>query len=235
MIPYPNDEAWLTRLVIFDAKNRVLWRLLDRHLREARDRLKDRAEVSLLDVGCGVCEEARVLTAFFGGNRYDVPSSRVRLVGVDCDAALITQAQTLCGIPSPTEPAAPFAVAPRCEFFAADATRLNQLKGIPTFFDIVLLRHQFLASDLLQKNAVWATILSQSLAALAADGTLILTSYREVENELLLKVLAVYPCEIIANIKNRWAISQEMPNMPESYFDKFLTVVRHGPSHSAKK
>lgn len=225
-LPSADDKALLARLYLMDSKNRVLWKLLEKHLRNERDRLAAKTEISILDVGCGVCEEARVLTAFFGGNRFDVPSHRVKLVGVDVDPKLIEQAEVLCRIASPTEPPSSFLVEPRCEFVAADATKLQALPGIPKLADVVLLRHQFIASDLLQKNTVWALIVSQALACLSPDGTMILTSYREAENELLLKVLAVYPCEIVGNFKNRHALSQEMPDMPESCFDKFLTIVR---------
>ncbi len=225
-LPSFEDQAILAKLAVFDAKNRVFWRLLEKHLSDERARLKKKSEITILDIGCGVCEEARTLSAFFGGNAFDVPSGRVKIVGVDNDPALIAQAEVLCQFPSPMEGSSDVVVVPKCTFVAGDATRLDTVKEAPAAADIVVLRHQFLASDLLNKNSVWATIVSQALARVAPDGKMILTSYREVENELLLKILAVYPCEVLGNFKNKWALSQQMPNMPESHFDKFLTIVK---------
>jgi len=155
----------------------------------------------VLDLACGECKEGYVLSAFFGGNQYGLPSDKVKIVGIDVDKSEIDRAIRRQQKPDYSQKITTWHQPSNFEFICGDVTRLNQYPEIPQQVDVVIIRHQQI-SDNEQK---WLQIFRQGLERITQGGFILITSYSDIEHQMLIEVLQKLPCQIVLNEKNPWA------------------------------
>lgn len=154
-----------------------------------RRRLAKRDEARVLDIACGDCREAEVLTDFIA--ELKGPSEdAVKLTGIDVRAREIADAQRRYGgkrefkdRPGSRE----------CDFMTGDASKLDQHTEMGEDFDLVFMRHQ----NYWHSVRTWEEIYDQALAKLGDDGRLIITSYFDKEHELALEAIQRLGGELI--------------------------------------
>lgn len=154
-----------------------------------RRRLAKRDEARVLDIACGDCREAEVLTDFIA--ELKGPSEgAVKLTGIDVRAREIADAQRRYGgkrefkdRPGSRE----------CDFMTGDASKLDQHTEMGEDFDLVFMRHQ----NYWHSARTWEEIYDQVLAKLSDDGRLIITSYFDKEHELALEAIQRLGGELI--------------------------------------
>lgn len=154
-----------------------------------RRRLAKRDEARVLDIACGDCREAEVLTDFIAELK-DPSEGAVKLTGIDVRAREIADAQRRYGgkrefkdRPGSRE----------CDFMTGDASKLDQHTEMGEDFDLVFMRHQ----NYWHSARTWEEIYDQALAKLGDDGRLIITSYFDKEHELALEAIQRLGGELI--------------------------------------
>ena len=183
---------------------------------------RDRA-VNLLDLGCGLCEEASILCAFFSSGTPGLPTSKAKLYGVDLATSAIHGALDY----SLEAPPGMLALAPNCEFIVGDATNLSTIKELPPQFDFIFIRHQFIASDKENGTDVWGKIFTEALGRLRADSYLMITSFSDQENEWLVERLQKIPgLDLVVNEKNPHSIPLMSTNGRPIGGDRWVALAR---------
>ena len=168
---------------------KMLRRVMGDDADTVRRHLAKRDEARVLDVACGDCREAEVLTDFIA--ELKGPSeSAVKLTGIDVRAREIADAQRRYGgkrefkdRPGSRE----------CDFMTGDASKLDQHAEMGEDFDLVFMRHQ----NYWHSARTWEEIYDQALAKLGDDGRLIITSYFDKEHELALEAIQRLGGELI--------------------------------------
>lgn len=155
----------------------------------------------ILNLCCGMCEEGKVLSAFFGGEEFGCISENVKLIGIDIKQEAIKRAIRNCSILDFSGEKIEYVLPANFEFIVGDATNLDQFPQIPKEVDVVVIRHQQISHN----EAVWTNIFKQALERVSKDGIVIITSLLDFEHEMLIKALQKLDCEIVINKKNPWA------------------------------
>ena len=171
----------------------------------------DDAPVSILDVACGACDEAAVLSDFFsqlksGDGTRPLP---VEFVGTDVRERELDEARDRFRS----------ADGKSFEFLAGDASRLSQHRALREKFDVVFFRHQ----NLYHGRTLWQRIFEQGLARLNDDGLLVITSYFDREHTLALKAFQKLGAEIVTTLRN--PESREL-STPGKSVDRHVAVLR---------
>ncbi|MEZ5325143.1 MAG: hypothetical protein R3F19_08760 [Verrucomicrobiales bacterium] len=177
-----------------------LWQMLETVLAKSGRATCTGADDSfrLLNLACGHCEEAAVLSAFFGRMGKPVRQFAMDLRDREIDKARRRYAATealfqKAGVPKIR------AKENTIEFVADDATRLVGYGQIPSAFDVVFMRHQNLWNGL----STWRRIYSFALERIATDGgTLIITSYFDKEHLQALELLRSLGGTILSSERN---------------------------------
>lgn len=148
---------------------------------EVRRRLDSGDAARVLDVACGGCREAEVLTDFLaewkGGEQPEV-----HLTGMDVRAREIEDARSRFG---GKRKFGHRDGARECEFLTGDARRLDDHAELGEDFDLVFMRHQ----NYWNGERTWEEIYDQALRKLGEDGRLVITSYFDREHELALEAI----------------------------------------------
>ncbi|MDA8632183.1 class I SAM-dependent methyltransferase [Verrucomicrobiales bacterium] len=180
-----EDEEDLIRL------KKMLRKVLGDDEAQVRRRLESRDETRILDIACGECREAEVLTDFIADLRGN-KDGEVRLTGMDVRAREIEDAQRrfggkrdLANCPGTRE----------CEFLTGDASKLDQHAELGENFDFVFMRHQ----NYWNGAKTWEEIYDQALGKLDDEGRLIITSYFDKEHELALEAIKRLGGELISS------------------------------------
>lgn len=150
-------------------------------------------QTKILDLACGVCEEGIVLSAFFGGGSFGNSNENVKIIGVDIKKKEIEDA-----ISSYSKSGV---LQPNYEFITGDATNLDQYQQIPSEVDAVVIRHQQISVN----EDVWTKIFQQALQGVNKEGIVIITSFSDIEHEILIEALQKLDCEIVINESNPYA------------------------------
>ena len=167
-----EDEEDLIRL------KKMLRKVLGDDEAQVRRRLESRDETRILDIACGECREAEVLTDFIADLRGN-KDGEVRLTGMDVRAREIEDAQRRFGGKRDLENRPGTR---ECEFLTGDASKLDQHAELGENFDFVFMRHQ----NYWNGAKTWEEIYDQALGKLDDEGRLIITSYFDKEHELAL-------------------------------------------------
>ncbi len=187
-------------------------------------------EVRLLNLACGPCVEAAVLSAFFGRPAKPGASRRkVRFFGMDLRAREIENARRRyaateqifrnAGVPTVSESFPDGDTGCQVEFFADDATRLVGYREIPRSFDIIFIRHQNVWNGL----PVWRRIFQFALDRLAdSSGRLIITSYFDREHLIALDTLKELGGRIIVSQANPDSLPLDHPGKSA---DRHMAVI----------
>jgi SAM-dependent methyltransferase len=193
-------RAEFDRSEFFGQDMRRLWAMCERVVvKSGRIPGGQGKAINLLNLACGYCEEGAVLSAFWGrGGR------RVRQFAMDLRHAEIDKARRRYTATERMFEAAGVRKIRRrdegldVEFIADDATRLVGYGEIPENYDVVFIRHQNLWHD----RATWQRIYEFSLARIADDGLLLITSYFDREHLLALELIKSLGGEILVSERN---------------------------------
>jgi len=167
----------------------------------------------ILDVACGACSEADLLTDFFGKIR----GGDANLTGIDMRAREIAQAQQRFGKGRALDPDG--RTHKTFEFLTGDATKLEQHGELGEDFDIVFMRHQ----NYWNGQRTWEEIFDQALKKLGPDGELVITSYFDHEHVLALKALQNLGAELLVTQQNDHS---RMLTTPGKSVDRHVAVFR---------
>lgn len=180
-----EDEEDLIRL------KKMLRKVLGDDEAQVRRRLESRDETRILDIACGECREAEVLTDFIADLRGN-KDGEVRLTGMDVRAREIEDAQRRFGGKRDLENRPGTR---ECEFLTGDASKLDQHAELGENFDFVFMRHQ----NYWNGAKTWEEIYDQALGKLDDEGRLIITSYFDREHELALEAIKRLGGELISS------------------------------------
>lgn len=206
-----ENEEDLVRL------RRMLRKVAGDDVEVVRRRLAERDEARVLDIACGECREAEVLTDFLEDLKGD-PGSKVKLTGIDVRAREIANAEKKFGR--------------RCEsdgkrggrefeFLSGDATKLKGHAELGDDFDLVFLRHQ----NYWNGKKTWEEIFDQALEKTGEDGRLVITSYFDKEHSLALEAIQRLGGELIRSEFN--PETRELPTEGKSV-DRHVAIFRRG-------
>lgn len=168
---------------------RMLRKVAGDDLETVRRRLESRDEARILDIACGDCREAEVLSDFVAELK-GAPESAVKLTGIDVRAREIANAEKKFGRrrgPDGKRGKREF------EFLTGDATKLRGHAEMGDEFDLVFMRHQ----NYWNGDSTWEKIFDQALEKLGTDGRLVITSYFDKEHALALDALQRLGGELI--------------------------------------
>lgn len=154
-----------------------------------RRRLSSRDEARVLDIACGECKEAEVLTDFLDELKGD-PGSKVKLTGIDVRAREIADAEKKFGQNRGRDERRGER---EFEFLDGDATKLKDHAELGDDFDLVFLRHQ----NFWNSKRTWDEIFDHALEKTGDDGRLVITSYFDKEHELALEAIQRLGGELI--------------------------------------
>jgi len=168
---------------------RMLRKVAGDDIETVRRRLETRDEARILDIACGDCREAEVLSDFVAELK-GTPESAVKLTGIDVRAREIANAEKKFGRrrgPDGKRGKREF------EFLTGDATKLRGHAEMGDDFDLVFMRHQ----NYWNGDSTWEKIFDQALEKLGTDGRLVITSYFDKEHSLALEALQRLGGELI--------------------------------------
>ena len=148
---------------------------------EVRRRLENRDEARILDIACGECNEAEVLTDFIA-DLNGLGGGNIKLTGIDVRAREIEDAQRRFGGRREREGKSG---SRECEFLTGDASKLDEHNELGEDFDLVFMRHQ----NYWNGDKTWEEIFDQALGKIGEEGRLIITSYFDKEHELALEAI----------------------------------------------
>src|SRR3989344_3917981 len=123
------------------------WNMLVSTIERAGYKPPQERQTTILDLGCGRCEEGIVLSAFFGGENFGGSSENVKLIGVDIKQEDIGRAISSYSSPDFSEKITKYVLPPNYEFIVGDATNLDQHQQIPREVDVVVIRHEQISDN----------------------------------------------------------------------------------------
>ena len=174
-----------------------LWIMLDRLILRSGG-LPPGENCQILNLACGHCEEAAVLSAFFGRGDRTVRQFAIDLRDPEISEGRRRYAATeemfkRAGIPAVKEDGS------FVEFIADDATRLVGYGQIPAEYDVIFIRHQNFWHDAM----IWRRIFEFALHRLASPhGRLVITSYFDREHLLALELLRKIGGRVLQSERN---------------------------------
>ena len=176
-------------------------------------------QTTILDLGCGKCEEGIVLSAFFAGGNFGSSSENVKLIGVDIKEEDIERAISSNSSPDFSEKITKYVLPPNYEFIVGDATNLDQYQQIPKEVDVVVIRHEQISDN----EQTWAKIFQQAIQRVSKDGIIIITSFSDIEHKMLIEALRKLDCEIVIDESNPYA---KPLSHKEISLDRNITIIR---------
>lgn len=166
--------------------------------------LKPAADMRILNLACGRCDEAETLVTV--GKELS-SGGQVEMVGADIRIREIRQAREHhAHLPA--------------KFLIEDATKIDQHKELGDDFNLVFLRHQ----NFWHGQELWKKIFDRGIAKLRPDGMLVITSYFDVEHKLALKALEALGMEVVSNKRNK--ASRSLADAPGKSVDRWVAVLK---------
>ena len=154
----------------------------------------------ILNLGCGKCYEAFVLSGYFGGKPDGFDSENVLLVGVDIDAKEIAGAKHEYARHDFSERVTKWVEQPNYRFIHGDARRLREL--VDGEFDVVVARHPNVA----EIPDTWYTIFRESNDLMRPAGLFLATSFSDIEHRMLEERVQKAGYKIALSTPNAYAI-----------------------------
>ena len=175
--------------------------------------------VQVLDIACGKCREGFVLSTYFGGNRFGNPSPNVLVSGIDINPDDINTAnENNSSYDIDRKTRVPMF---NYQFINGDATNLDQYPQLPQTADVFVIRHQQISSN----EVTWTTIFQQAIDRLGENGIGIITSFSDVEHDMLIGKLEQLHCEVVMNKPNPHAEPTETQGVS---VDRHIAIVKKG-------
>ena len=158
--------------------------------------LQKKEEARILDIACGACNEAEVLTDFLADLRgKEKNGAKIKLTGIDVRAREISDAGRRFRDKRGTNSDG---VEKEFEFLTGDATKLDGHREMGEDFDLVFLRHQNYWNGV----RTWEEIFDHALDKLSDDGRLVITSYFDKEHALALDAIQRLGGKLISSESN---------------------------------
>jgi SAM-dependent methyltransferase len=225
-IEFEEREIFLKALELAKEKGnerKRFWNMLVTEVAKTPYQPPQDRQTQVLDIGCGKCNEADILSAYFGCGNFGFNSENVKVTGIDIDKKAIEKAIKNCQKPdfseSITKYILPSNFTSNFEFIHGDATKLNQYSSISDKIDVVVIRHQKISDN----EKLWTKIFQEALHKLNQEGIMILTSFSDIEHEMLIKKLQELNCEILINESNPYAKSLKTPGVS---IDKNIAIIK---------
>ena len=155
---------------------------------------------AVLNLACGRADETGALAAALA------PVEIGYYLGIDLRAETIAEASKRWQLPTGI-----------IEFKCGDASNIGRIGQLPAF-DLIFIRHQNYWND----PPVWDVMLENALAALAADGLLVCTSYFDREHELMKASLKTRGAGLLWDVRH--AASRPLPEVAGKSVDRHLAV-----------
>ena len=178
----------------------------------------DDGTTRILDLACGACNEAEILTDFFGKLKNGADESsenKVELLGIDVRAREIANANRR--FQSGNQPDRN--LRKELHFLTGDASKLDNHHALDEHFDVVFMRHQ----NYWNGRRTWEGIFEQALSKLKTDGQLVITSYFDEEHRMALEAIQKLGGQLIDSQRN--PESRELPTTGKS-IDRHVAVFR---------
>jgi len=154
----------------------------------------------ILNLGCGVCYEALVLSSYFGNRPNGFDSEDVFVVGIDIDEKKIERARNEYLEPDFSEKITKLVEQPNYRFIPGDARKLKEL--VEGEFDIIVARHPNVA----EIPDTWQTIFGESYKLMRLSGLFIATSFSDIEHKMLEEQIQKAGYKIALSVSNMYAI-----------------------------
>ncbi len=167
----------------------MLRKVAGRDLERVKRDLGTKTEARVLDLACGDCREAEVLSDFAAELKGGEAAS-AKLTGIDVRAREIADAARKFGKrrgPENGRGRREF------DFLVGDATKLRDHAELGEDFDLVFLRHQ----NYWNGARDWEEIFDHALSKLGEEGRLVITSYFDKEHALALEAIQRLGGELI--------------------------------------
>ena len=132
----------------------------------------------ILNLGCGRCEEALVLSGYFGSKPFGFDSKSVKVVGIDIDPKKIEKSEQLYESIDSNNKIIKFVKNSNYTFIEGDARKLRRL--VNGEFDIIVARHPNIA----EKEDMWRNVFVESRKLIKSCGLFIGTSYSNIEHQM---------------------------------------------------
>ncbi len=216
---HPQFKQMLEGAKIVGETRKRFWNMLATTINKTGYTPPQDRQTTILDLGCGRCDEGLVLSAYFGGNNFGSDSNKVKLVGVDINQEEINKAISSNEKPDFSEEKTKYALPPNYEFYCADATNLDSYPQVPQQADVVVIRHEQISAD----QDIWTRIFQTARDRVNPEGIILITSFSDIEHETALKALAQLDCGVVVNERNQFA---KPTNTPEVSIDRNVAIVR---------
>lgn len=157
-------------------------------------------QLAVLNLACGRADETGVLAAALA------PTEIAFYLGMDLRSDAIAEAAKRWELPGG-----------EIDFREGNAAMIGRMEGLPEF-DMVFIRHQ----NYWHEPMVWEGIIEEALAALKDGGTLVCTSYFDLEHELLVASMRKRRAKLLANLRN--PTSRPLPDAEGKSVDRWVAV-----------
>ncbi len=219
--PPPTEQIRLMRegaKKVGDLRKRF-WNMLIATVEQTGYRPPQGRPTKILDIGCGDCIEGSVLTAYFGGSTFGTNSENAKLTGIDLKGKEIEKAKQNYTSADFSKKITTYKLLPNFHFIAGDATHLESYPEIPKEADVVMIRHQEISAN----NQIWENIIRAAAKRLSPNGIMILTSFSELEHQMLVEKINELGLKIVLNKKNPYAKKTAHPDVK---IDNHVVIIK---------
>lgn len=219
---FPNRWVYSQRLLPVDLSHhlqqntleqRHFWNMLVTLIPQSRFRSPKERPTRILDVGCGSATDAIPLHTYFGKASPEKTGKNVQYLGIDIEAREIEKAKRI----NPQQP--------DIQFLVADATAFINYLELRGLFDVIVIRHQAIGSDIV----LWSKIFEESLKHLAKKGIMLMTSYSCVEHQIALARLKALGVKVKLSGQNpfarRMSHGENAGIQPLQFRDHYVAIV----------
>ncbi len=174
----------------------------------------------ILNLGCGLCQEAIVLSGYFGGKPFGFDSKDVFLVGIDKNEKRIEDARKSYSFIKLAKGKVKYIPSKNYQFIQGDATRLREL--VDGEFDIVVARHP----NLIDQKDVWIMIFEEANMMTKDKGLFIGSSFTDFEHAYLRECISDAEYFQCLDVKNIHSLYSENLSPHETSYDRNVLFAR---------
>ena len=174
----------------------------------------------ILNLGCGLCREAIVLSSYFGGELYGFDSKDVFVVGIDRNEKNIEDAKKEHSHMDCREGKIKYLPKENYQFICGDAVKLRDL--VDGKFDIVVARHP----NILDQRDIWTKIFEEANMMTKDDGIFIGSSFTDFEHACLRDCVSDAEYIKILDVRNIHSLFSEHLSPHETSYDGNVLFAR---------
>ncbi len=174
----------------------------------------------ILNLGCGLCHEAIVLSGYFGGKPFGFDSKDVFVVGIDINEKKIEGARKSYSSIEFEDGKIKYHPRENYQFICGDAIRLRDL--VDGEFDIVVARHP----NLIDQKDVWIMIFEEANMMTKDKGLFIGSSFTDFEHAYLRECISDAEYFQCLDVKNIHSLYSENLSPHETSYDRNVLFAR---------